>query len=643
MSSAIQFSSFNTRLITYLIILLLTVLSSVFLSVNRSTYNNTRVVIDQNLEVGLEVFSQLIDERSENFKATIRALSMDFAFRTAYENSDYETLLSVADNLLTRMKRADMLLMVDYDYLVVADSLRQYASGAEFPWPWLLEEADGNDNFETSSFIVLDNIAYHIVAVPILTPLVEGWVIVGERLDNEYTASLKEVINSDISILVGDDFVADRLIATTLTQDQAKALTSEFGVAFSVGGASDVLNLADEHFITLGTSLLNRSELTLTALVQQSLPDALAPYRQLEQQLIILFVMGLLVSVTMALLLGKSITRPVLKLASRVQKIERGDYSSDVASTRKDEIGHLENSVNNMATGLAEREKVRALLGKVVSREIAEELMNRPVALGGETRTATILFSDIRDFTSICEGRTPENILEMLNAYLSEVSVAIEDNKGVVDKYIGDAVMALFGVPVTGTSDTVNALTAALAMRDRVHDLNQDNRIKGLPLFFTGIGLHTGEVVAGNLGSANRMNYTVIGDTVNLASRLESLTKQYGVGILVSDETMRDQTAFVFRELDVVKVKGKAKPVRIFELVCRREIADEQLLQEITAFESALSSYRLRDWQAAQEKLRVLQRKQDLPLYKLFLERVDYCIASPPDPTWDGVFTFQSK
>ena len=191
MSSAIQFSSFNTRLITYLIILLLTVLSSVFLSVNRSTYNNTRVVIDQNLEVGLEVFSQLIDERSENFKATIRALSMDFAFRTAYENSDYETLLSVADNLLTRMKRADMLLMVDYDYLVVADSLRQYASGAELPWPWLLEEADGNDNFETSSFIVLDNIAYHIVAVPILTPLVEGWVIVGERLDNEYTASLK--------------------------------------------------------------------------------------------------------------------------------------------------------------------------------------------------------------------------------------------------------------------------------------------------------------------------------------------------------------------------------------------------------------------------------------------------------------------
>ena len=106
---------------------------------------------------------------------------------------------------------------------------------------------------------------------------------------------------------------------------------------------------------------------------------------------------------------------------------------------------------------------------------------------------------------------------------------------------------------------------------------------------------------------------------------------------------MRDQTAFVFRELDVVKVKGKAKPVRIFELVCRREIADEQLLQEITAFESALSSYRLQDWQAAQEKLRVLQRKQDLPLYKLFLERVDYCIASPPDPTWDGVFTFQSK
>ena len=643
MPSALQFSSFNTRLITYLIILLLTVLSSVFLSVNRSTYNNTRDVIDQNLEVGLEVFSQLIFERSENFKATIRALSMDFAFRTAYQSSDYETLLSVADNLLSRMKSADILFMVDYDYLIVSDSLRQYASGAAFPWPWLLEEAEGNDNFETSSFIVFNEVAYHIVAVPILTPLVEGWVIVGERLDDDYTASLKEVINSDISILVVDESRPGRLVATTLKPNQAEELASEFSAVLPIGGGSGMLDLAGEPFVVLGTSLVHRRELILTALVQQSLPDALAPYRQLEQQLVFLFVLGLLVSAVMALLLGKSITRPVLKLAQRVQKIEAGDYSPDAVSTRKDEIGHLENSVNNMAIGLAEKEKVRALLGKVVSREIAEELMNRPVALGGETRTATILFSDIRDFTSICEGHTPEQILVMLNAYLSEVSIAIEDNKGVVDKYIGDAVMALFGVPVTGKSDTENALTAALAMRERVDDLNQDNRVKGLPLFFTGIGLHTGAVVAGNLGSANRMNYTVIGDTVNLASRLESLTKLYGVGILVSDETMRDQMDFVFRELDVVRVKGKAKPVRIFELVCRRDTADEALLQEITAYEAALSCYRMQNWQAAQEKLHALQRKQDLALYRLFLERIDHCMASPPDPDWDGVFTFESK
>ena len=186
----LQFSSFKTRLITYLLILLLSVLVLIFLSVNRSTYSNTRNVIDQNLKVGLDVFNVLIEERGENFKTTMRALSSDFAFRQAYQTSDSNTLLSVSDNLLLRTENADVLIMVDYDYLVVADSQRLLTAGSDFPWSWLLEQAEGDANYETSSFILINDTAYYVVAVPILTPLVDGWIIIGERLDTDYVSSL---------------------------------------------------------------------------------------------------------------------------------------------------------------------------------------------------------------------------------------------------------------------------------------------------------------------------------------------------------------------------------------------------------------------------------------------------------------------
>jgi len=614
------------------------------MSVNRSTYNNTRDVIDQNLELGLDVFNQLITERGDNFNITMRALSSDFAFRTAYETSDYDTLISVSDNLLARAENADILMMVDYDYLVVADSQRYYSSGEDFPWPWLLQAAENNANFETSSFILIMDTAYHVVAVPILTPLVEGWIIVGERLDSHYVNSLKEIISTDVSILKLDERGSGIPVATTLRANQAQELEAEFNSFFSGGGTiSGILVLADEEFVALGTSLVDQPEISLTALIQQSLPAALAPYRLLEEQLILLFTIGLGISALMAMFLGKSVTRPVLKLAGKVQKIEGGDYSPDPPSIRSDEIGRLENSVNTMAEGLAEKEKVRDLLGKVVSKEIADELMNKQIELGGETRTATILFSDIREFTNLCEGRAPENILELLNSYLSEMSAAIEDHRGVVDKYIGDAVMALFGVPLAGPQDPKNVLNAALAMQERAINLNRRNKAAGLPMLQTGIGIHTGEVVAGNLGSTNRLNYTVIGDPVNLSSRLESLTKQYGVDIIVSEESMRNQDTFIFRELDLVRVKGKAQPARIFELVGHKEGVNQAQIEGIKAFEHILSLYRNQQWSEAIEQLLILQEKKDLLLYRLFVERINTCRDISPDENWDGVFTFLSK
>ena len=640
----LQFSSFRSRIIAWLVLLLLAVLGTVFFSVNRSTYDNTRAVIDDNLAIGRDVFQRLIEEREDSFKITFRALALDFAFRTAYNTGDFDTMLSVSENLLGRTENADMLMVVDYDYRMIADTSGMYPPESEFPWTWLLEAAEDDEDFETSSFILMDGTAYHVVAVPILTPLVDGWILVGQRLDGNYVYSLKDIITSDVTIMALDADGSGKPVATTLPAAQAEDLAANFDMYFAGGSATGMLDLDGEEFVSLNSPLVSRPEFAMVALIQQSLPQALSPYRALEQRLIALFALGLSLSALMAMFLGRSVSSPVLALVNRVGRIEQGDYSATSRSLRRDEIGRLETSVNNMASGLAEREKVRDLLGKVVSREIAEELMSGEVKLGGETRVATILFSDIRDFTALCEGRAPENILEMLNHYLSEISAAIEDNKGVVDKYIGDAVMALFGAPVSTANDVANALAAALAMREKVRQMNAANKAAGLPLMKTGIGLHTGEVVAGNLGSANRLNYTVIGDSVNLASRLEALTKQYGAGILVSEDTCLQGPGFVYRELDMVRVKGKTKPVRIYELLGHEGEVSAEELALTRQFDKVLASYRQCDWDAAESLLRpLLASHPDVEVFKLYLERIQACRAYPPGPNWDGVYTFTAK
>jgi len=197
---------------------------------------------------------------------------------------------------------------------------------------------------------------------------------------------------------------------------------------------------------------------------------------------------------------------------------------------------------------------------------------------------------------------------------------------------------------VSGQDDTNNALNAALAMKSRVDSMNAVNLDNDLPLMKTGIGLHSGEVVAGNLGSANRMNYTVIGDAVNLASRLEALTKQYGADILVSEDTRNQGSGFVYRETDMVRVKGKTKPVRIYELMGKTGQVSQQLQADIDTFETALAHYREQQWDSAFFLLEKLaEDNPDALLYKLFLDRIAAYRKVSPGTDWDGVFTFESK
>ena len=227
-------------------------------------------------------------------------------------------------------------------------------------------------------------------------------------------------------------------------------------------------------------------------------------------------------------------------------------------------------SFNQMSAGLAERDRVRDLLGKVVSPAIASELLRKKVTLGGEQREVTVLFSDLRNFTRMSEGLDPEEMLAILNHYFTRMAGIVEKHGGVVDKYVGDALMALFGAPVASTDDADRALRAALEMTTALDELNQQWHRRGLPTVGVGIGINTGVVVAGNMGSEKRLNYTVIGDGVNLASRLEELTKtpDYESRVIVSGATLaKAKEKYRTRRLGEVAVKGKQIQTEIFALL----------------------------------------------------------------------------
>jgi adenylate cyclase len=273
--------------------------------------------------------------------------------------------------------------------------------------------------------------------------------------------------------------------------------------------------------------------------------------------------------------IARGVSRPVSELASGAREIAAGNYNHRVELKQEDELGSLAASFNQMSAGLAERDRVRDLLGKVVSPAIAAELLRKKVTLGGEQREVTVLFSDLRNFTRMSEGLGPEEMLAILNHYFTRMAGIVEKHGGVVDKYVGDALMALFGAPVASADDADRALRAALEMTTALDELNQQWHQRGLPTVGlptvgVGIGINTGVVVAGNMGSEKRLNYTVIGDGVNLASRLEELTKtpEYEARVIVSGATLaKAKEKYCTRRLGEVAVKGKQIPTEIFALL----------------------------------------------------------------------------
>ena len=287
---------------------------------------------------------------------------------------------------------------------------------------------------------------------------------------------------------------------------------------------------------------------------------------------IILFSLAVLfIAIILIRIFSNGITNPIKELVGAAGQIEKGEFELSIKPRTRDEIGLLTESFVQMGKGLSEREKLMVSFSKFTNKTIAQKAASGELTLGGENRNATIFFSDIRSFTAMSEKMQPNEVVEFLNVYMTKMVDCINKTGGVVDKYIGDAIMAVWGASESSgspASDALNAVTAALMMRVELFKFNKERAAAGLPPVKIGCGINSGPVVAGQIGSEERMEYTVIGDAVNLASRTEALNKPFATDVLITENTynlIKDK--IVVQEMPGVHVKGKTDAIKMFAVI----------------------------------------------------------------------------
>lgn len=384
---------------------------------------------------------------------------------------------------------------------------------------------------------------------------------------------------------------------------------------------------------------------------------------EITQRSAIILGAAIVLAVVLMLLFARYLTRPLTRVAGTMKGIiATNDLSQRVVVEYSDEIGGLAQTFNLMVGELEKaygqiknfafkavlaqkrEQKIRNIFQKYVPQELIDEFFKNPEKmLIGENRVLSILFSDIRSFTTISEKLAPDELVNSLNRYFNVmVDIIMDKHKGIVDKYIGDAIMAIFGAPVKHGDDALQSVLAGLDMREALDGFNAEQRAAGHPEFPIGIGIHYGEVTVGNIGTEKKMDYTVIGDSVNLASRLEGLTKQYHQGLIISESLYEEVKGSVpCRLLDSVAVKGKTKGVKIYSAKKALEASEKEAWETHNA---AMAEYYRLNFTAAARMFDDVTRRlpDDFPSRQLR----DRCLLyekDPPPPNWDGVEVMKSK
>jgi class 3 adenylate cyclase len=383
--------------------------------------------------------------------------------------------------------------------------------------------------------------------------------------------------------------------------------------------------------------------------------DAELTTRKQTQVTIIAAILTLLATIlglVFSALVSAGVTRPVRQLLEGAKAVEAGQLDGTLVATSQDEIGQLTTAFNQMLEQLRLKERLRETFGKYVDPRVVEGLIEGPaLASEGQRRVMTVLFCDVKGFTSTSEGMTPQGLVKVMNRYFSTMSAPIRHHQGIIDKYIGDAIMAYWGPPFADDKEQAQlASFAALDMLQLVPRLRAELPellgVRTLPnAFDLRIGIATGEVLVGSIGSELMMSYTVMGDTVNLASRLEGANKVYGGRILVSEATVAGAGASIeAREVDRVVTLGQTQSQAVFEIMGRKGELTPVQIELRNRFSEGLAAYRAQRWDDARRKFEaaLMAVPNDGPSMT-FIQRLDGLAAAPPGDGWDGAWHLEKK
>jgi adenylate cyclase len=553
--------------------------SSLIIAVLLATFSFTQLVVSREVKRTLdgellttgEVFEVLLKERGARLETNSILLASDFALKSAvathFDPSTYEpaTLASAAQSWQERIG-VDLFWITDElgTVLVASSSKNRIGEGIEELSP--LKEAIDTEE-PAAGIAEIDGQLFQLVAVPVFAPDVIGFMLLGEAIDDRFAGRLKGSTGTDVSFLT-----QERVFASSWSNDKRARVipppTARSALLRTKTRMTSPFSVEDETFLSLIVPVQSHLSQPLFALMQRSYDEALAPLRTLQKRIVIIGTAGLLGALLIGVALAGGIIAPLQSLVSGMREVLRGNLQYRSQIERGDELGFIAKSFNEMIDGLEERELIRDTFGRFVSHEVAEAVLTGRVPLQGERRDVSILFQDIRGFTSLSERLDPAVMLRLLNQFFTEVVAAVEAEGGVVKQFLGDGVMALFGAPQPYPDHAERAVRAALGIVERLKGLNETLQEQDIGAIEIGVGIHTGPVVAGLIGPDNRIEYGVVGDAVNLAARVEALTREMQATILVSrDIAAQLGPGFNLGQTASMLVKGKSQPVEVVEVL----------------------------------------------------------------------------
>lgn len=587
--------SFKYKISIAINIIILVLLAAIFNILQRHIEEYATENIGQNLKVTRAMVSALIEERYVRLYDVSRGLSGSELIRVILTDQTLDQITAddiIENEILPDYPQLSLLGAVspEGNILAINSSAKEVAEIIK-DLEFFRKSLAG---YHGSEVIPYKDSLIQVMARPIAIggggAILIGELMAGITLSSSDLEKIKSICGTDIIFTRNGEILISTamhfLDGSAFDHKRMDGLIS--GVDYKRSDDPVMTTVSGERFIYL--PVMDSKGGMPPYIISKSLDKELAFVSRIKKSMINFGIAGLIAGMIAGFVFAFGISKPIKSLVSAASEIDRGNLEYEVIIRSRDEFSHLGDSFNSMIKGLNEKERIRGIMNRVVSREIAEEILKGELQLGGELRTATVLFTDIRGFTSLSETMGPKMLLDLLNLHFTNISMCIDSHSGNIDKYIGDAVMALFGVPVENSNHALNAVLAAIDIAETLEKFNDALKAKEhsfpgaiLKPISIGTGINTGTVVAGLMGASSRLEYTAIGDEVNLASRLEGLTKHYGAGIIASEATIMavkdhvDSTSkdIFFRRLDIVRVKGKTEGVPVYQIFRKGEISGD--------------------------------------------------------------------